>query len=222
MRLQEKKNDGMTLVELLVVIAILGIFMAIAVPSVIQSVRVTSQMRNMTERYPNARKALFRMSDMMRRTYPAALESGVPFVGRNASFETGGVMIPADELSFPVMDTGYSHVRSVQEVSYRLDLTPEKGETLKGLVEHRLFVGAGSETGIHETVAGRIMGLDFRYLDDSVEPAAWTEEWPPTSEKKADSLPAAVRITIFVLGDISPRPKSFTTIVNIPSRRENI
>lgn len=220
MLFQKKKNDGMTLIELLVVIAILGIFMGIAVPSVIKSVRLTSQVRRMTERYPNARNALTRMSDTIRSTYPAAVKSGIPFVGRNSSLEAGGVMLPSDELSFPVLDTGYSHVRSVQKVSYQLDLNPEKGESLRGLVEKRSFAGAAPDTGAEETIAGRIVGLDFRYLDDSVSPQVWAEQWPPASNnKKKKILPAAVKITIFMLGEISPQPKSFTTIVNIPSKR---
>ncbi|UCD58689.1 MAG: hypothetical protein JSV16_06160, partial [Candidatus Hydrogenedentota bacterium] len=85
----------------------------------------------------------------------------------------------------------------------------------------------------------------FEYLDDSVDPPEWVEEWPPTSTgevtagpdpgvpKPAETArppslepaapgsvrpPRAVKITVFMLGEISPRPTSFTTVVNVPSR----
>ena len=219
----KRKNRGMTLIETLVVISILGIFMAIAIPSVIQSFKVISQVKRLTIRYPSARKALLRMSDKIRRTYPSALKSGVAFVGKSSSVEAGEIMLPYDELSFPVLDTGYSHVRSTHEISYRLDLGSAEGKpaekrVLRGLVEKRTFIGAIEAAGAEETVWDRIVGLDFRYLNESVGPAEWVEEWPPPSAIKADAVPAAVRITIFVLGDISPEPRSFTTVVNIPSR----
>ena len=216
------------MIELLVVISILGIFMGIAVPTVIKSFKVISQVKQMTVRYPTARRALARISTMIRQTYPAALvASGAPFVGRNASFEAGGIMIPSDEISFPVLDTDYAHLRSAQEISYRLDLIVEGEDSRRGLVERRSFLGAAPGTGIEETIAGRIIGLDFRYLDDSTEPSRWVETWPPASPQEVEAaqvamqtagLPAAVKITIFILGGISPQPKSFTTVVNIPSR----
>jgi hypothetical protein len=94
-------------------------------------------------------------------------------------------------------------------------------------VEHRSFAGAAPGTGVEETVLDRIVGLDFRYLDDSVSPQVWAQQWPPEAEGEAEGeaerkiarFPAAVKVTIFVLGDISPQPKSFATIVNIPSKR---
>lgn len=227
MDLRSKKDTGMTIIELLVVISILGIFMGIAVPTVIKSFKVISQVKQITVRYPTARKALARISTMIRQTYPAALASGAPFVGRNASFEAGGIMIPSDEISFPVLDTDYAHLRSTQEISYRLDLIVEGEDSRRGLVERRSFLGAAPGAGIEETIAGRIIGLDFRYLDDSTEPSRWVETWPPASPQEVDAaqvamqtagLPAAVKITIFILGGISPQPKSFTTVVNIPSR----
>ena len=95
----------MSLIEVIVVIAILGIFMAICVPSVIKSFKVTSQVKKMTVRYPDARKALERMSERIRRTYPAALQSGAAFEGKSSSVEVGGIMLPFDSLSFPVLDT---------------------------------------------------------------------------------------------------------------------
>ena len=216
----KRKNRGMTLVETLVVISILGIFMTIAVPSVVKAFKVISQVKQLTIRYPSARKALLRMSDKIRRTYPSALKSGAAFVGKSSSIEAEGleIRLPYDELSFPVLDTGYSHVRSTHEISYRLDLEPAEGKVLRGLVEKRTFIGAIEAAGTEEIVWDRIVGLDFRYLNESAEPAEWVEEWPPPSAIKADAVPAAVRITIFVLGDISPEPRTFTTVVNIPSK----
>jgi prepilin-type N-terminal cleavage/methylation domain-containing protein len=208
----------MTLIEVLVVIAILGIFMAICVPSVIKSFRVTSQVKNMTARYPDARKALARISDGIRRTYPTALQSGAAFEGKNSSIEIGGIMLPSDSLSFPVLDTAYSHVRSAHKISYSLDLAGTEGEPLRGLVEKRSFFGAVAEAGIEESMPGQIVGLDFRYLDDSLKPAQWVEVWPPSPEEQTDRVPAAVKITIFSLGEVSPEPKSFTTVANIPAR----
>ena len=207
----------MTLVETLVVISVLGIFMAIAIPSVIQSFALISKIKKTTVRYPNARKALGRISDRIRQTYPAASESGIPFVGKSAAIKAGELMLPSDELSFMVLDTGYSHVRSAHKISYRLDLAPEKGETLRGLVEKRSFIGAVEGSGVEETIPGNIVGLDFRYLDDSLEPAEWVEQWP-SAAGGANLAPAAVRITIFAMGEISPEPKSFTTVVNVPSQ----
>jgi prepilin-type N-terminal cleavage/methylation domain-containing protein len=211
------KSGGMTLVETLVVVSILGVFMAIAIPSVMQSFTLISQVKKTTVRYPNARKALGRISDKIRQTYPIALESGAPFVGESTAIEAGDLMLPSDELSFMVLDTGYSHVRSAHKISYRLDLDPEKGETLRGLIEERSFVGAVEGAGMEETVPGSIVGLDFRYLDDSTEPAEWVDEWP-SAAGDSNVVPAAVRITIFVLGEISPEPKSFTTVVNVPAQ----
>ena len=229
-----RKDSGMTIIEIVVVIAILGIFMAIAIPTVTKSFRLMSQTKRLTARYPNARRALDRVSDMVQQTYPAALASGASFIGRNGSFEAGGVRIPSDELSFPVLDTKYAHVRSVQKISYRLELNPKEEEAHRGLVQTRSFPEAAPESGIKETIFERVVGLDFSYLDNSLDPPQWVSEWPPTSgtsselddsgeagqraEPQSTRLPEAVKITIFVPGEISPRPKTFATVVNVPSR----
>lgn len=243
MRLRQKKDSGMTILEILVVIAILGIFMGIAIPSVSKSFRTIDQVKQLTVRYPNARKALERMSDMVRQTYPAALASGASFVGHSGFYEAGGMIFPSDKLSFPVLDTKYAHVRSLQEISYRLELGPEKKDSPRGLVERRSFLGGSSGTGLTQTMPGKIAGLDFQYLDDSHDAPQWIEEWPASFPGKIEQpvetsnaaetvhetgagagapqstrLPKAVKITIIVLGDISPKPTSFTTVVNVPSR----
>jgi prepilin-type N-terminal cleavage/methylation domain-containing protein len=214
-----KKIRGMTLIEVLVVISILGIFMAIAMPAVMKSFRVTTRVKSMTIRYSDARKALGRISESIRRTYPAGLDHGISFEGKSASIEAGPIMLPHDRLSFPIIDTRYSHLRSAHRISYSLDLNPSEGETLRGLVEKRSFIGAKGEAGVEKTVTGKIVGLDFRYLDDSVDPAQWVEQWPPLNDTAGSGrVPAAIKTTIFVLGEISPEPKSFTTITNIPAR----
>jgi prepilin-type N-terminal cleavage/methylation domain-containing protein len=216
------KIRGMTLIEVLVVISILGIFMSIAMPAVMKSFKVTTRVKSMTIRYSDARKALGRISESIRRTYPAALDHGISFEGKSASIEAGPIMLPHDRLSFPIIDTRYSHLRSAHRISYSLDLDPSEGETLRGLVEKRSFIGAKDEAGVEKTVTGKIVGLDFRYLDDSVDPARWVEQWPPSASSNdaasSGRVPAAVKTTIFVLGEVSPEPKSFTTITNIPAR----
>ena len=82
MHVRMRKTSGTTVIEIVVVIAILGIFMAIAIPAVTKSFRLMSQTKRLTARYPNARRALDRVSDMVQQTYPAALASGVSFIGR--------------------------------------------------------------------------------------------------------------------------------------------
>jgi prepilin-type N-terminal cleavage/methylation domain-containing protein len=212
----------MTLVEVLVVISIMGVFMGIAIPSVVQSFNLISRVKQMTARYPNARKTLDRMSEKIRQTFPATLKSDAGFVGKSDSVEAGDIMLPYDELSFPILDTDYAHLRSVHKISYRLDLgSPEDKTVLRGLVEKRSFIGSVEDAGAEETVWDRVVGLDFRYLDDSAEPAEWIEEWPPPSpgkDARAIRTPAAVRITIFAMGVVSPEPRTFTTVVNVPSR----
>lgn len=212
------KDRGMTLLELLVVIAILGIFMSIAVPGVIRSFRLISQVKQTTARYPNARMALERMSETIRHTYPMAQFSGAPFIGKSDSVEASGIMLPYDELSFPILDTSYSHLRSAHKISYKLNLEPGEGEALGALIEKRSFIGAAENAGIEETIAEKVVGLDFRYLDDSLVPAEWTDEWPVSPEEETSRVPSAVKITILVLGEISPEPRSFTTVVNIPAQ----
>jgi len=237
----------MTIIELLVVIAILGIFMGIAIPSVSKAFQSMDLAKRMTSRYPDAWRTLDAISDMLRRTYPTALQSGGSFIGRNSSYDAGGVMLPSDELIFPVLDTGFSHVGSVQRISYRLERAPEGEMYPMVLVQTRASLGAEAEAGTGETLLTRAIGLDFSYLDESVEPAEWVQEWPsastgtslppgwaeevveavlegqaPVSGKapapKPVHLPRAVKITIFMPGEISRQPTSFTTVVNIPSR----
>ncbi len=216
------KTRGMSLIEVIVVISIMGIFMGLAIPSVMQSFKLISRAKQMTARYPDARKTLDRMSKKIRRAFPTTLKSGAEFVGKSASIKAGDIMLPYDELSFPILDTDYAHLRSIHKISYKLDLgSPEDKTVLRGLVEKRSFIGAVEGAGTEESVWKSVVGLDFRYLDDSAEPAEWIEEWPPPSRGeavRAARAPAAVRITIFALGVISPEPRTFTTVVNVPSR----
>jgi prepilin-type N-terminal cleavage/methylation domain-containing protein len=185
----------MTIIELLVVIAILGIFMGIAIPSVTRSFQSMEQAKKVTSRYPDAWRALDRVSNMLRQTFPEALTSGEAFVGRSGSYDAGGAMIPSDELRFPILDTGYA----------------------------RSSLGAAAEAGVTETLLPGAVGLDFSYLDGSSDPPEWVQEWPPLPAQEAatstDSvrLPKAVKVTVFMLGAISPQPTSFTTVVNVPS-----
>ncbi|MBI5115814.1 type II secretion system protein [Candidatus Poribacteria bacterium] len=237
----------MSVIEILVVIAVLGIFMGIAVPSVMRSFHAMAQAKKLTNRYPDTRKALGAMSDMIRRTYPTAMQSGATFAGSNGSYDFEGVMIPADVLSFPVLDTGYAHVRSVQRISYKLDLsTPPLGSPPAGLVQMRSALDADPEAGTRESLHHQAVGLDFSYLDNSKNPPEWVQEWPPASAASSVQpptpavappvaagegqatppeaarqpviLPGAVKITVFVLGGVAPQPTSFFTIVNVPSR----
>jgi prepilin-type N-terminal cleavage/methylation domain-containing protein len=228
-----RKDGGMTMIELLVAIMILGIFMGIAVPGIIKSFQAMDQAKRLTARYPKSHKALEQMSRMLRQTYPTALSAESPFAGRSDSIEAGGVKLPFDDITFPVLDTKYAHVRSAQTISYRLELNPSEEDSPKGLVQTRSFLATDSTTVIKETILERIVGLDFSYLDDSVDPPRWENEWPPPvtedgaapqSEEVAVKIegairvPAAVKMTIFVPGEISPKPRSFTTVVNIPAR----
>jgi type II secretory pathway pseudopilin PulG len=228
---QLERNAGTTLIEIIVAILILGIFMAIAIPGITNSFQTIDQTKRLTARYPAVRRGLDTMSSGIRQTYPAALSQDSPFVGRDGSFEAGGIKLPSDELSFPVLDTSYAHVRSTQLVSYRLQLNPEEEDSPRGLVQTRSFLGTDARRVMQETVLERVVGLDFAYLDDSIEPPRWVGVWPPASSQSAASsdataatpqdgmrVPGAVRITILVPGEISPKPRSFTTIVNIPAR----
>ena len=72
MPMRQREDTGMTVLEILVVIAILGIFMGIAIPSVTRAFRSMEHVKGLTSRYPEARRALGRISDMVRQTYPAA------------------------------------------------------------------------------------------------------------------------------------------------------
>jgi prepilin-type N-terminal cleavage/methylation domain-containing protein len=213
-----ERDEGMTLIEIIVAIMILGIFMAIAVPGITKSFRAMDQAKRLTARYPKARTALEQISNMLRQTYPAALSTESPFIGHNNSFEAGGIMLPSDELTFPVLDTKYAHVRSAQMISYQLELNPSEQDSPRGLVQRRTFLGTGSTTIIEETILERVVGLDFNYLDESVDPPQWINEWPPPAAGSVSRVPGAVKITIYVPGEISPKPKSFTTVINIPAR----
>jgi prepilin-type N-terminal cleavage/methylation domain-containing protein len=231
----KKKNSGMTILELVVVIAVFGIFMGIAIPSVSQSFRSISQAKRLTSRYPDARRALDAISEMVRRTYPPALSADTAFIGRSNLRDVGGLRIPSDELTFPVLDTDYARLRAVQKISYRLEENAGEAGAPVGLVQTRSFLGASAEAGITGTVLETAAGLDFKYLDDSVTPSQWLDEWPPASgepnaagtvrpsasgasDAQSIRLPKAVKITVFTLGEISRRPTSFTTTVNIPSK----
>lgn len=221
----------MTLIELVVIIAILSIFMGIAIPTVAKSFQSTAQARKITSRYPEAWRALNQVSESIRETYPTALSSGGAFSGRNGSYDLGAVNLPSDELFFPVLDTGYAHLGSVHRVTYRLELNPQAEDSPKGLVRIRAALGAANDAGAKESILDEVIGLDFKYLDDSAASPEWVQEWPPpdfdrgggpeSPESAHTRLPRAVRITIFVLGDSSGRPSPFTTVVNIPSRQAN-
>jgi prepilin-type N-terminal cleavage/methylation domain-containing protein len=225
--LRQRTEKGMTIIEMIVFIAILGIFMAIAIPSVIKSSRTMAQAKRLTARYPNAHRALEEMSDMLRRAYPEALDAGESFVGINGSYDAGTYTLPSDQLIFPALDTNYSHLRSVQRISFGLDKHPESNTSIMDLVQTRSFLGASADTGIKESILQNAVGLDLWYLDDTADPPEWVNYWPPVVEETPASdteqhtreiLPGAVKITVFMLGDISRQPTSFTTVVNIPSR----
>lgn len=212
-------KKGMTVLELLVVIAVLGIFMAIAIPSVTKSFSSMARAKKSTARYPNVRRALGEISDTLRQAYSAA-GAGHAFVGNNGSYEAGGLMFPADTLSFQVMDTRYSSIGSVQQISYALELPPPSSNADRGVVQKRSPLGA-PEAGIEESLLSEAIALGFRYLDDSQDPPAWVQEWPPkgTASDAAD-LPAAVEVTVYVLGGISSQPAPFRAVVNLPSQPE--
>lgn len=219
MRQRRKKNAGMTLLEIVVALSILTIFMGIAIPSLMKSMRATSQAKRLTVRYPNARKALRQMSTMMRQAYPTGLESGIGFTGTSSAYEAGGIMIPRDNVSFPVLDTGYSHLNSMQKISYRLELNPANENAPRGLVQDRSFFGADAAAGTTEMLLDRVIGLDLTYLNDSQDSPEWVSEWPPESvDQERPALPKAIKITLYVAGEISLRPTPFTTVVNVPSR----
>lgn len=223
MRSRREKAGGMTIIELLVVIAILGIFMGIAIPSVTKSFRSMEQAKRVTSRYPDAWRALERVSNMLRQTFPAALTAGEAFVGRNGSYDAAGAMIPSDELYFPILDTGYSRVGSAERISYRLEIGSEREGSPMSLVQIRSSLGSAVEVGVKETLLPGAVGLDFSYLDDSSDPPKWVQEWPPLPAQEGATssesvlLPKAVKVTVFMLGAISPQPTSFTTVVNVPS-----
>lgn len=215
------------MVEVLVVIAILGIFMALAIPSVTKSFRTMERARTLTSRYPDALKALDKVSSTVKQTYPAALAAGGLFVGRHDSYELGGMKIPSDELRFPVLDTGFAASgSSVQQITYRLELTPPSENAPTGLVQTRSALGAPAEAGLKETVLKRAIGLDFSYLDDSVTPPQWVSEWPPPGAGQSASaspapqsarVPQAVKVTVYMVGAALKEPITFTTVVDVRS-----
>jgi prepilin-type N-terminal cleavage/methylation domain-containing protein len=235
MKMHATRKSGMTMIETLVVIAILGIFMAIAVPGVVRSFRVMRQVKELTSRYPSAHRAMNRISATVREAYPEALLKGEAFVGRSGVYQAGGTVLPSDELSVPVLDTKYAHLSSVQTVTYQVKAASIEEESLPTLVERRSFFGAAPDTGTEEIIPGGVVGLDFAYLDDAAEPPQWVTAWPPDEAAEAEPemtedqppageevrqsprLPAAVKITVFISQEFSREPKSFTTIVNVPS-----
>jgi hypothetical protein len=186
------------------------------------------------------------MSTMLRHTYPAALSPTSAFVGRNLSIDAGGIKLPCDEVSFPVLDTAYAHVRSAQKITFKLELDPADAQSPSGLVQTRLFLDTASTTAVEETILERVVGLNFSYLDGSTDPPKWVNEWPPapldeenvpvkpkesagaeevvpgistvTAREDTVRVPDAVKISILVPGEVSPKPKSFTTVINIPAR----
>lgn len=215
MQMRERKEAGMTIIEMLVVIAILGIFMGIAIPSVVKSFTTMQQAKRITVSYPEAWRALNRVSEMVRQTYPLAASTEASFQGRNGSYDAGEIKIPSDELTFLVFDTGYARFGSVQKISYRLE--PRAEDSPGGLVQIRSALGS-EDTGVRETLLKSAVGLDFSYLDGSVEPWQWVQQWPASQQgAELTRPPKAVKITVFMLKQMAREPKSFTTIVNVPS-----
>lgn len=226
--------SGMTMLELIVAIAIFGIFMALAIPTVTKSITSMGRVKSSTAAYPEARRALGAVSDALRQAYIAS-DAGVYFDGKSSSYEAGGIMFPADEISFPMLDSRYARLGSVQNMSFKLELTPTVNDTLHGLIQTRAPAGAPPGSGLRESLLEEAIGLDLKYLDTSQDPPAWVQEWPPeketltmTSEPQAPAqapsaqylLPAAVEVTIYVLGKVSVQPIPFRMIVNIPAARK--
>jgi prepilin-type N-terminal cleavage/methylation domain-containing protein len=226
-----KTRTGMTILELLVVIAVLGIFMGIAIPSVMKSFTLMARAKKSAARYPDVRRALGAMSDTIRQAYTAA-EAGTGLVGRDGSYEAAGIMLPADEMHFFVLDSRYSRIGSVQEIDYALQLNPAQGDSERGVVQSRSPLSA-PDAGIREALLPEAVALDFRYLDNSQKPPAWVQEWPPkkananipytaeaeTASPAAPEMPAAVEITVYLLGGASSQPSPFRAVVNLPSQR---
>ncbi len=222
---------GMTVLELLVVIAIMGILMGIAIPSVIKSFKTMGRAKKMTATYPEARRALGAMSDMLRQAYEIPNASST-FTGQSDSYEAGGVKFPLDEVSFPVFDTRYAAIGSVQTITYSLQVASSPQDSLRGLIQTRSALGAPPEMGIRETLFPDAVALQFRYLDPAQNPPEWVSEWPfpaapgipsavtaeePAKAYSAASLPAAVEITVFALREGSAQPIPFRAVVNLPS-----
>jgi type II secretory pathway pseudopilin PulG len=224
----------MTMLELVVVIAVFGIFMSLAIPTVTKSLASMARVKSSTATYPEARRALGSVCDALRQAYTAA-DAGVYFDGKSSSYEAGGVMFPADEINFPILDSRYARLGSVQNMSFKLELTPTLNDTLHGLIQTRAPAGAPPGAGIRESLVKEAIGLDLKYLDASQDPPVWVQEWPPEEEtikmtagaqdaaqapSSPNLLPAAVEVTIYVLGKVSLQPIPFRMTVNIPAARQ--
>jgi prepilin-type N-terminal cleavage/methylation domain-containing protein len=233
MRKNSISHSGMTILELLVVIAVFGMFMAIAIPTVLKSMTAMGRVKNSTAVYPNATRALSHICDNLRQAY-AGGETAGEFAVKNSSYEAGGLKFPSDEINFPLMDSQYASLGSVQRMSYKLELSPTPNDSLRGLVQTRSPIGAPAEAGIRESLLREAIGFDVRYLDDSQVPPEWVQQWPPEksvaeaaasspsakAEEPAvvsDPLPAAVEVTIYVVGKISRQPTPFRMVVNLPA-----
>jgi hypothetical protein len=135
-------------------------------------------------------------------------------------------MFPSDDLSFPILNSRYARVGSFQKINYQLILTRTSNDELQGLIQTRSAVEAPPDAGVRESLLPQAMALDFRYLDDSQEPAVWTQEWPPPQDAadvtEPDDVsaraPAAVEITIYLFGPGSS-PAPFRAVVNLPATR---
>jgi len=229
MRANRTASGGMTILELLVVIAVMGIFMGIAIPSVMKSFTAMERAKKTAAQYPDARRALGAVSDTLRRTYPAT-DAGAQFVGRNNSYEAGGVRFPLDEIRFAVMDDRFAAIGSVQNIMYSLQLPPAPPDS-RGLMQTRSPLEGPVDSGIRESLLSDAIAFDARYLDDSQDPPEWVQEWPPQRgavgsvlshlglTQEADLLPAAVEITVYTLKAGSSQPMPFRTVVNLPSAR---
>jgi prepilin-type N-terminal cleavage/methylation domain-containing protein len=232
MRKKSTSHSGMTILELLVVIAVFGMFMAIAIPTVLKSLTAMGRVKNSTAVYPDAARALSDICDSLRQAY-AGGEAAAEFTVKNSSYEAGGLKFPSDEINFPIMDTRYASLGSVQRMSYRLELSPTLNDSLRGLVQTRSPIGAPAEAGIRQSLLREAIGFDVRYLDDSHDPPEWVQQWPPEKSAQADTpsprgaaegsavisdpLPTAVEVTIYVMGKISRQPTPFRMVVNLPA-----
>ncbi|RJP20533.1 MAG: prepilin-type N-terminal cleavage/methylation domain-containing protein [Candidatus Abyssobacteria bacterium SURF_5] len=224
MRLAKLKS-GMTILELLVVIAIFGIFMSVAIPSVFKSFGSMARAKKSTAQYPETRRALGTISDMVRQTHPSPIDA-VKFRGKNGSYEAGGIVFPADELRFPIFDSRYAGLGSIQKMEYRLELSPDGDDSPRGLLQTRSPIGAPPESGLCESLLSDAVGLDVKYLDSSQNPPEWVQEWPPENKPATPgeegttasaSLPAALEITVYILRGISAQPTPFRISVNVPA-----
>lgn len=232
MRKKTTSHSGMTILELLVVIAVFGMFMAIAIPTVLKSLTAMGRVKSSTAVYPDAARALSAVCDSLRQAY-AGGDAASEFTAKNSSYEAGGLKFPSDEIDFPIMDTRYASLGSVQRMSYRLELSPTLSDSLRGLVQTRSPIGAPPEAGVRQSLLREAIGFDVRYLDDSLDPPEWVQQWPPQKSAQAgisstdvakekgggvsDPLPAAVEVTVYVVGKISRQPTPFRMVVNLPA-----